>query len=236
MAEKKPKPKKEKVIITEKPKDIYDALFAFKKEEIVIPRRGEGKIKDGRVYKYATLDDTMLAINPFLIKHDLLVIQPPSNMKLETIIRHVPSGTDIKSDIELGKPESSQDLGARITYFRRYMISSMLGLVIEEDTDANPVKTTEKPAETVTPPFQRPPATGEQTVVQVQPQSEPKVKRSPAYEKASQAILSCENPAALEALQRAIDASVRLNDGEKADLKVELDAKMNEIEPTIKRD
>lgn len=241
MAEKKPKPKKEKVVLMEVPKDVYTAVFDFKKLNIVIPRRGEGKSDKGKTYMYATLDDIMANISMPLIERELLVTQPINAGLLETIIRHVPSGTEMRSSLDLGKPSNPQDLGARITYFRRYMISSILGLATEEDTDAKPVATNEKPEGVKMPTPEMPVSKHDEAMTEVlgkvlNTETEVKTNRSPSYQKASQAILSCENPAALEALQRAIDASVRLNDGEKADLKVELDAKMNEIEPTIKRD
>ena len=73
---------------------------------------------------------------------------------LTTLLFHHPSGESIQSHAVI--PECSmkgmnvyQSTGSGITYYRRYMLSSMLGIISDADTDAkeytdNPKKTPKK--------------------------------------------------------------------------------------------
>lgn len=144
-------------------KDIYKAIAGFQQEVPVI-------VKDtsGYGYKYADLPTIFEVINPFMQKHGLGFYQAVNDSQIKTVIFHVESGESIESTttmpidslvyeetIKIGKDKKeykayvlrgfegmnkAQAIGSLITYFRRYAISSMLGLVTDKDTDGTAPK------------------------------------------------------------------------------------------------
>jgi len=105
--------------------------------------------------KYAPLDTIWDTIKATLIANGLSVAQildnDEGNAVLETILMHT-SGEWMSGRYPVkGIKEDPQAYGSAITYARRYALSSILGIVTDEDTDANehvtpPGKTTtEKP-------------------------------------------------------------------------------------------
>ena len=89
---------------------------------------------------------------PIMKKHKLCFSQPLEGTQLRTIIYHTETGESIESIteipiIELAKMNVYQSFGSGITYFRRYALSSILGLVTDKDIDAagEQVKTIELP-------------------------------------------------------------------------------------------
>jgi len=112
---------------------------------------------------YATLDDIIGAIRGPLSKHGIAFMQPLTGngegFVLETVLMHesgewlscaanVPSNAGSKGTNEL------QSFGGALTYMRRYMLSALLGINAEEDTDGNgskPQQAAKKPAAKVEP-------------------------------------------------------------------------------------
>jgi len=112
---------------------------------------------------YATLDDIIGAIRGPLSKHGIAFMQPltgnSEGFVLETVLMHesgewlscaanVPSNAGSKGTNEL------QSFGGALTYMRRYMLSALLGINAEEDTDGNgskPKQSAQKPAAKVEP-------------------------------------------------------------------------------------
>jgi len=115
-------------------KNITEAFFNFQSEDISIQRNGVGT-SNGQEYRYAELEDIMKAIRPVLQKYRIALTQIVEENNLLTKLIHVDSLTEMTSPLPLGTPQSSQDLGARITYMRRYALVAMLGLVTEDDVD-----------------------------------------------------------------------------------------------------
>lgn len=119
-------------------KNVWEALAKFQSECPAIAQ----KTANHR-YKYADLKTIMEVIQPILHKNDLVMIQPMRiDRTLETVVMHHPSETsvcshtDIPADVILAGMNQYQSDGAAITYYRRYILSSLLGIVTEEDTDA----------------------------------------------------------------------------------------------------
>lgn len=116
---------------------IYKALADFQQE---VPAIFKGTTGYG--YKYADWGEILKVINPLLKKHSLGFTQPLDGMKLRTIIFHTETGeriesiVDIPSGISLKGMNDYQVLGSAITYLKRYSLSAILGLVSDEDTDA----------------------------------------------------------------------------------------------------
>jgi len=130
-------------------KELYKALADFQQECPTIAKAGEAKVQtqSGKdySYRYADLPSIVELINPLMKKHKLGFIQPlrysEGVRKVVTIIFHTETGHSIESEIDI--PEVTfkgmndyQSLGSGITYLRRYSLSSALGIVTDEDTDA----------------------------------------------------------------------------------------------------
>jgi len=127
-------------------KNIYKALADFQQEVPVLL-----KGTDGYGYKYVKLEHIIAQINPILKKHKLGFTQLCEGNGLKTIVFHTSSGEQISShtyipECDMKGMNKFQSYGAGITYFRRYALSSMLGIIADADTDAkaytiNPMKT-----------------------------------------------------------------------------------------------
>lgn len=135
-------------------KELYRALASFQQEVPVIE-----KGTDGYGYKYADLPTILEKINPLLKKHGLGFYQTITGTSLKTVIFHVESGREIVSLTEMPLDSISyeeatdkegrikvilrgfegmnrvQAIGSMITYFRRYALSTILGLVTDTDPD-----------------------------------------------------------------------------------------------------
>lgn len=131
-------------------KNIYKALADFQQEVPVI-------LKDtsGHNYKYADLPAILETINPLLKKNGLGFTQLINGAKIKTILFHIESGETLESDTDMPVDSlvyvdtekkknvlqgfemmnKAQAIGSLVTYFRRYALSSMLGLVTDKDTD-----------------------------------------------------------------------------------------------------
>jgi|TARA_R110002110_G_scaffold153552_1_gene347003 hypothetical protein len=127
-------------------KNLFKALAAFQQECPIIH-----KSTQGYGYSYADLPTILKTINPLLGKHGLGFTQPVDLDTIQTIIFHVESGeqltssTLMPSDVELKGMNKFQVDGSKISYYRRYSLSSILGLVTDKDTDAGGVQTKAKP-------------------------------------------------------------------------------------------
>jgi hypothetical protein len=119
-------------------KNLYKNLAEFQQECPIILKHTQGY-----GYVFADLPSIFEAINPLLKKHGLGFTQLMQGNQLETIIFHSESGeylrsmADIPQGVQLKGMNDFQVAGSAITYFRRYALSSALGLVTDKDTDAS---------------------------------------------------------------------------------------------------
>ena len=119
-------------------KHLYKALAAFQQEVPVIHKGAKGY-----GYSYADLPAIFEQINPILKKHGLGFYQALNESALKTVVFHVESGETIESnsvipsDVQLKGMNDFQVIGSAVTYFRRYALSSLLGLVTDKDMDAS---------------------------------------------------------------------------------------------------
>jgi hypothetical protein len=89
--------------------------------------------------KYASLSNILDAISTPLEESGLSFSQlPTGDSGLTTILMHSKSGEYLQADYTM-KPskDDPQGRGSAITYQRRYALSAILGLNIDEDDDAN---------------------------------------------------------------------------------------------------
>ena len=122
-------------------KHLLKSLAAFQQEVKVIHKGTQGY-----GYSYADLPKIFEEINPLLQKHGLgftqLINSQDGLNYLKTILFHVESGESIDSltlipYVQLKGMNDFQSFGSGVTYFRRYCLSSILGLVTDKDTDAS---------------------------------------------------------------------------------------------------
>lgn len=120
-------------------KNIYSAIIKARPEIAPIART-----KSARNYKYATLDSVIELLSLVLPKHGLGWLQTLSTEDGQPILvtRMIhESGEWIEDAMVLpqtklnGGANESQELGASITYFKRYALSAIFGIATDDDTD-----------------------------------------------------------------------------------------------------
>lgn len=96
---------------------------------------------------YASLTQILSEVKPVLTKLGLVVLQPINDGKVWTTIT---DGSVIiaHASIDLPTNLAPQALGSAITYFRRYTLSSLLALEIDDD-DAQMAKPTPPPTKVI---------------------------------------------------------------------------------------
>ena len=131
---------------------LFQALAGFQQE---VPAIHEAT--KGYGYTYANLTQILTTINPLLKKHGLGFTQLLNGNSINTIIFHCESGATIESTVELPSDvvlkgmNKFQVTGSAITYYRRYSLSSILGLVTDVDADGAGEQLPKAPKKTATP-------------------------------------------------------------------------------------
>lgn len=124
--------------------ELAQALTAFQKVAPKIMKDKKGKIqtKSGGSYEYdyADLSSIWDKIRGSLADNGLSVIQSPTTLQAEpaltTVLAHS-SGQWVEDTMPLKiAQDTPQGQGSAITYARRYMLSAMLGIVADNDNDA----------------------------------------------------------------------------------------------------
>lgn len=123
--------------------ELAKALCVFQSEcpEIELNSEVSVKTKSGGAYsfKYSTLNNVLKAIKPILKKAGLSYSQlPEDDNSITTILMHE-SGQYLQGNKPLDLPNNvtAQEVGSFITYFKRYSLLAMLGVVAEDDEDGN---------------------------------------------------------------------------------------------------
>lgn len=131
-------------------KELLTALLLVKTEIKPVFRDSKN---NHRNYKYVSLDCILDKVTPVLSKHNLLIVQYVDDNNLVTELCHCETAQKITARFPLTPNPDPQKTGAMITYYRRYQITSMLGLIgTDEDTDCHEYTNTKvettKPVET----------------------------------------------------------------------------------------
>jgi hypothetical protein len=130
-------------------KHLFKSLASFQQEVPVIHKGTQGY-----GYSYADLPAIFEKINPLLAKHGLgftqLLNSKDGENYIVTVIFHVETGESIESQtiipqVTLKGMNDYQSFGSGVTYFRRYALSSALGLVTDKDTDASGEQVKDEP-------------------------------------------------------------------------------------------
>lgn len=93
---------------------------------------------------YADINALIEAVEPILLSHGLLLLQPIIENNVVTRIIDVESDQSVESSLPLTKGLNAQQLGSEVTYFRRYTLQSLLGLQATDD-DGNDASKTPAP-------------------------------------------------------------------------------------------
>ena len=133
-------------------KTMSDSIKNIAAAQLEVQKEIKDISKDstGYGYKYTSFDKLVQYLRPLLAKHGISFIQMPTGDKyddgkgtvgLQTLYMHAESGEWITNVIKSPVAESKgmntyQSIGSAITYFRRYSLSSFVGIASEEDVDA----------------------------------------------------------------------------------------------------
>lgn len=126
--------------------NVITALHNVQQDLEIIAKDDVAKIQGktaNYTYKFTGYPKIWLAVKPLLKKYDLTVIQTPSANNdgqygdyLMTTIFHS-SGEWIQDSMRLViTRDDPQGFGSAVTFARRYALSSMLGVVTDDDNDA----------------------------------------------------------------------------------------------------
>ena len=130
---------------TESIKALLESMAKAQAEFTTLP-----KDKAGYGYNYTDLDTVISYIRPIMAKHNLAFMQTLTTLEgnaaaITTRIFHT-TGEWIEDTtpippVQLAKGNAAQNLGAAITYMKRYTLCAMLGISSDEDADgkAEPV-------------------------------------------------------------------------------------------------
>jgi len=94
--------------------------------------------------KYFDINKLIEVVNPVLSSNGLVLLQPILDGKVFSRLIDAESGEVIESCLELPNLPKPQDLGSCVSYYRRYTLSSLLGLQATDD-DGNGLKAKPKP-------------------------------------------------------------------------------------------
>jgi hypothetical protein len=129
---------------------IYAAIYQLQVE--LEPIKRDKVVKTSKYeFRYAPLDSIMENIKPLLKKNGLAIVQAVDSDVLTTRIIHE-SGEWLQSETHLNKEHANmQGFGGEVTYKRRYSLSSLLGIVADEDNDVPRISATQRSIEALSP-------------------------------------------------------------------------------------
>jgi hypothetical protein len=120
--------------------EIIKAIIDFQSKvpKLELNSNVDVKLKSGGKYsfKYADLPYIMETIQETLTNCKLAVYYQISELQISIVIAHE-SGQFIMSSLPLQFGANPQENGSLISYYKRYLLTSVLNLVAEQDDDAN---------------------------------------------------------------------------------------------------
>lgn len=124
---------------------VTKLLESFSKAQAEFPTLP--KDKNGYNYRYTDLDTVISTVRPILAKYSMGFMQALTTLEngrwaISTRIFNT-SGEWIEDtttlpDVSLAKGNAAQNVGAAITYMKRYTLCAMLGISSDEDPDGKP--------------------------------------------------------------------------------------------------
>jgi hypothetical protein len=134
--------------MTKETKNIYQAMLAVQQGAPFIDKAANNPFFKS---KYADLPIIWKTIKDLMGENKLLVMHltevSDAGEWLRTKLVHADTGECVESVCKLTLTKhTAQEYGSYITYMRRYSLSAMLGLVTDEDDDANSATQAQKNA------------------------------------------------------------------------------------------
>ena len=118
-----------------KPNTIWFKLWKAKQEIEAVKKNAKNPHFKNN---YADINALIEAVEPVLLKYNLLLMQPIENGCVVTRILDCESGDSVESTMRLPEIQDPQRVGSAVTYYRRYTLQSLMTLQAE-DTDAQDV-------------------------------------------------------------------------------------------------
>jgi hypothetical protein len=112
--------------------NIYHKLFKLQSEIGTISKDVKNPFYKS---KYFDINSLLAQLQPLLKKYELVLIQPITDMHVRSVLVDLKGGS-VESSMRLPEIQDPQKIGSAITYYRRYTLTSLLGLQAEDD-DAN---------------------------------------------------------------------------------------------------
>lgn len=137
------RPRQQAIATIKQTDDVSQLLPAFARAQMAFPpilKDRIATIEKGNIrytYKYANLADVQTAVNPVLQANKLSFMMVPTGARIIGRLIHE-SGQYIEGDLPIVQADSrggAQALGSALTYAKRYLMSSMLGLVLDDFDD-----------------------------------------------------------------------------------------------------
>tara|TARA_R110000751_G_C13698565_1_gene473106 strand:- start:344 stop:865 length:522 start_codon:yes stop_codon:yes gene_type:complete len=122
---------------------IYKQLLSVQQEVGAISKDSKNPFFKS---KYFDINKLIEVVNPVLSKHGLVLLQPIEDNKVYSRLFDAESEKYVESWLELPNLSDPQKIGSAISYYRRYTLSSLLGLQAE-DEDGNGLKAKPKPVQ-----------------------------------------------------------------------------------------
>lgn len=120
-------------------KEFIKDFVAMQAEMPVVFKAAQGQ-SGSHKFKYADLNEIVTTIRPILAQHGFAFMQHLETIDGETYLRtelHHKSGNCFSSPVKIEfKGENIKLFGASITYYRRYALQALLGIVADDDADA----------------------------------------------------------------------------------------------------
>ena len=120
-----------------KERTIYQKLFDAKKEFTSISKDQKNPHFKSAYYD---INDLHKMADPVLHSHGLMIMNPINEGKITTQIVDIETGEMITSSFTIEYNANPQKVGSEITYYRRYLLSALLGLQADDD-DGNKAST-----------------------------------------------------------------------------------------------
>jgi hypothetical protein len=118
-----------------KPNTIWFKLWKAKQEIEAVKKNAKNPHFKNN---YADINALIEAVEPVLLKYNLILMQPIENGCVVTRIVDCESGDSVESTMRLPEIQDPQRVGSAVTYYRRYTLQSLMTLQAE-DTDAQDV-------------------------------------------------------------------------------------------------
>jgi hypothetical protein len=137
-------------------KELFNAVSNFQVECPKISKDSNNPFFSDakRKVNYASLPHILTVITPILKKNGLLIVQPVVNNCVVTKLIHIETGQTLESvyDIVCKDSTNAQQIGSGVSYARRYSITSILNLNIDDESDDDGNSATNNVAKPPAPP------------------------------------------------------------------------------------